>query len=99
MGDLSSHQLQICYAASYLCLQAHFAASKGLKTAQQKEAQRKQFLRNMGDANTSDPKVAASINAAMEAANDLNMVGCCLWGNCLEHALCSDCQTPHLPSS
>eukprot|EP00891_Asterochloris_glomerata_P002514 jgi/Astpho2/2514/Aster-04231 len=55
-------------------VKAHFAAIKGPKTAQQKEAQRQQFLHNMGGADASDPKVAASINAAMEAANDLNMV-------------------------
>ena len=92
-GDLSSRQLQITSAASCLCLQAHFAASKGPKTAQQKEAQRQQFLRNMGDADTRDPKVAASINAAMEAANDLNMVGFC------QRAHCNNCRTPYLPSS
>ena len=94
-----SQQLQITHAASCLCLQAHFAASKGPKTAQQKEAQRQQFLRNMGDADTSDPKVVASINAAMEAANDLNMVGCFFRSTCLQRAHCNDCKTPYLQSS
>ena len=53
----------------------------------------------MGDADTSDPKVVASINAAMEAANDLNMVGCFFRSNCLQRAHCIDCKTPYLPSS
>ena len=53
----------------------------------------------MGGADASDPKVAASINAAMEAANDLNMVGCCLWGNFLPACLLQQLSKPLPPKS